>query len=205
MLYVTHGEYGYLETIQAFFLEVTGKGLVLSSRDIEALLAWQADGASAATVCKGIERAIEARAERPRDIWSCRKWIEPLVETTRQRVTSATPAPQNSLSERLLAQIEEAGRTTEREAFKAAYRTAWTRVRAQQDALDWEALLELDTALSMAFLEALTHDEQMELDAVVGRDSSLAAMSQEAQQLHRTARTRKLLRERFGLLSLLDV
>ena len=51
MLYVTSGEYGYFETIQAFFLELTGKGLVLSSRDIETLKKWADQGASAATVC----------------------------------------------------------------------------------------------------------------------------------------------------------
>lgn len=202
MLYVT-SEYGYFETIQAFFLELTGKGLVLSSRDVEALAAWQAQGATAATICKGIERAVAAKGSRPRDIWACRAWIEPLVAISRSRtveITDALESPSN-----VLTSIEEAGRAADREAFKQAYRDAWLRLRTQETSHTWEALMEADAALVAAFLAALSDEEQLSLNRTILGDASLIGMTAEARERHIAARTRRLLKDRFGLVSPLDV
>jgi hypothetical protein len=203
MLYVT-SEYGYFETVQAYFLELTGKGLVLSSRDIEALSAWQAQGATAATICKGIERAVAAKASKPRDIWACRAWIEPLVEISRARAVES-PASEDSSSSEVLTSIEEAGRAADREAFKQAYREAWLRLRSQEVGRSWETLVEVDAALVSAFLAALNEDEQKALHRTILADPSLVGMTAEARERHVAARTRRLLKERFGLVSPLDV
>src|SRR5690606_15768997 len=74
----------YLEAVQTYFLEMTGRGIVLSSRDHSLLLDWYAQGASIATVCQGIDRAV-AELRTPRDIWACRKQVEPFIERARHR------------------------------------------------------------------------------------------------------------------------
>ncbi len=208
MLYVTSGEYGYFETIQAFFLELTGKGLVLSSRDIETLKKWADQGASAATVCVGIERAIDALAEKPRDIWACRAWIEPLVAVARTRaVESEIEAEDNEVDPQLeaLQKIEEAGRAAERAAFKQAYRDAWSRVRAAEQQALWETLILTDSALVQAFLAALSDEERLMVQKTVLADPGLAGMSGDAREHHTNAKTRRILQEQFGMVSPLDV
>lgn len=207
MLYVTSGEYGYFETIQAFFLELTGKGIVLSSRDIEALSKWNEQGATAATICVGIERAVEALAEKPRDIWACRAWIEPLVAVARTKKVESDvqeieeEAPQTQA----LRVIEEAGRAAERAAFKQAYREAWSRIRAAEEQALWEALVLTDSALVSAFLAALSDEEKEIVQKTVMSDPGLVGMSADAREHHMTAKTRRILKEKFGLVSPLDV
>jgi hypothetical protein len=208
MLYVTSGEYGYFETIQAFFLELTGKGLVLSSRDIETLTKWAEQGASAATVCVGIERAIDALAEKPRDIWACRAWIQPLVAVARTRaVESAIETENKDVDPQLeaLQKIEEAGRAVERAAFKQAYRDAWSRVRAAEQQALWETLILTDSALVQAFLAALSEEERLLVQKTVLADPGLAGMSGDAREHHTNAKTRRILQEKYGMVSPLDV
>ncbi|MEZ4458675.1 MAG: hypothetical protein R3E66_02895 [bacterium] len=208
MLYVTSDEYGYFETIQAFFLEMTGKGLVLSSRDVEALIKWRDEGATAATICKGIERAIEARAEKPRDIWACRKWIEPLVAVARSHAAGShdpDDAVDESPQTRVLDSIEAAGRAAQRDAFKQAYRQAWAQIRATEEVALWEALLEADRALVAAFLLALSDEERKTMQDQILADPSLRSMSAAAKESHIEARTKKALKAHYGLVSPLDV
>jgi len=207
MLYVTSGEYGYFETIQAFFLELTGKGLVLSSRDIETLKKWADQGASAATVCVGIERAIDALAEKPRDIWACRAWIEPLVAVARTRAVESEIESENQVDPQLeaLQKIEEAGRAAERAAFKQAYRDAWSRVRAAEQQALWETLILTDSALVQAFLAALSEEERLAVQKTVLADPGLAGMSGDAREHHTTAKTRRILQEQYGMVAPLDV
>lgn len=206
MLYVT-SEYGYYETVQAFFLELTGKGIVLSSRDIETLTKWNEQGATAATVCVGIERAVEALAEKPRDIWACRAWIEPLVAVARTRkVESEIEADEQEDPQiQALRIIEDAGRAADREAFKQAYRDAWSRIRAVEEQALWEALILTDSTLVSAFLAALSDEEREVLQNTVLSDPGLVGMSANAREHHMTAKTRRILKEKFGLVSPLDV
>ncbi len=207
MLYVTSGEYGYFETIQAFFLELTGKGIALSSRDIEALSKWAKQGATAATICVGIERAVDALAEKPRDIWACRAWIEPLVAVARTRkVESEVEEVEEEAPQiQALRIIEDAGRAADREAFKQAYRDAWSRIRAVEEQALWEALILTDSALVSAFLAALSDEEREVVQNTVLADPGLVGMSPDAREHHVTAKTRRILKERFGLVSPLDV
>ena len=208
ILYVTSDEYGYFETDQAFFLELTGKGLVLSSRDVEALIKWRDEGATAATICKGIERAIEARAQKPRDIWACRKWIEPLVAVARSHAAGSHDlheTQQESAQARVLETIEAAGRAAQRDAFKQAYRDAWAQIRACEEIALWEALLEADRALVTAFLLALSDDERKAMLDQILADPSLRSMSVAAKESHIEARTKKVLKAHYGLVSPLDV
>lgn len=207
MLYVTSGEYGYFETIQAFFLELTGKGIVLSSRDIETLSKWSDQGATAATVCVGIERAVDALAEKPRNIWACRAWIEPLVAVARTRKVESDvePVEEEAPQIQALRIIEDAGRAADREAFKQAYRDAWSRIRAVEEQALWEALILTDSALVSAFLAALSDEEREVVNNTVLADPGLVGMSADAREHHVTAKTRRILKEKFGLVSPLDV
>lgn len=202
MLYVTSDEYGYFETIQAFFLEMTGKGLVLSSRDIDALLKWQQAGATAATVCTGIARAIEAKAKKPRDIWACRKWIEPLVMTARSKAVDVTVGSQpNSVVET----IETAAEHADRDAFRQAYRDAANRLRAAEAHDMWDAMVSADATLVQAFLNALSNEELALMNSRINDDPTLSAMSPEARAQHLRARTKRMLKDLYGLVSPVDL
>ena len=72
----SNDEMDFSELIQSYFLKRTGKGLIFSSRDLDLLLEWEATGCSAATICKGIDAAVERANRTPRDLFACRKYVE---------------------------------------------------------------------------------------------------------------------------------
>lgn len=78
---------GYFDTIQMFFLELTGRAVMFSGRDMELLCRWRDQGATAAIVCRGIEEAVRSMAEDepPRGVRSCQGWIERELENARER------------------------------------------------------------------------------------------------------------------------
>ena len=155
----------------------------------------------------GIERAIDALAEKPRDIWACRAWIEPLVAVARTRAVESEIESENQVDPQLeaLQKIEEAGRAAERAAFKQAYRDAWSRVRAAEQQALWETLILTDSALVQAFLAALSEEERLAVQKTVLADPGLAGMSGDAREHHTTAKTRRILQEQYGMVSPLDV
>lgn len=70
----------YFDAVQDYFLERTGRGLILSSRDLELLLGWFQSGASAAVVCQGIDEAVEVLGQAPRDLHACKKFVQERVD-----------------------------------------------------------------------------------------------------------------------------
>lgn len=204
---------GYFDTIQAFFLELTGRGMTLSGRDVELLLRWRDQGASAAAVCRGIDQAVSSMGERPRDIWACRYHIEPLVEQARKSAAGTnarneTPRVDSyakTVLEEAIDTIERCGEACEREELKAVYRKAWKRLQEidPDDALGDIAALEDEIARE--FYEALDSSEKTAVDSEIraAHAAYLKNMSSSAREQHVRAHRKRILGERYGLPSLL--
>lgn len=80
---------GYFDTIQFYFLEVTGKGIMFSGRDMELLRQWRDEGATATVICRGIKEAISNMDDDdpPRGVYACQGWIEAEIERAREMAT----------------------------------------------------------------------------------------------------------------------
>jgi hypothetical protein len=81
---------GYFDTIQFYFLEVTGTGFMFSGRDLELLSRWRDEGATATVICRGIKEAVASMDDDddpPRGIWPCQGWIESEIERAREMAT----------------------------------------------------------------------------------------------------------------------
>ncbi|QDG52433.1 hypothetical protein FIV42_17305 [Persicimonas caeni] len=81
----------FFDTIQVYFLEVTGRGIMFGGRDLELLSQWRDEGASAKVICRGIKEAIDSMGEEdpPRNIYACRGHIEAAIESARDRSAGA--------------------------------------------------------------------------------------------------------------------
>ena len=125
---------GYFDTVQICFMELTGRSVMLSGRDLEKLVEWREQGAPARAICKGLKSAVEAMPEDdpPRDVYACRDWITPYVEQARERQVGGHEASGEQTSEqesgeqdepsgvfsRALDKIERAGRRADREGVR---------------------------------------------------------------------------------------
>ncbi len=202
----------FLETVQVYFLEVTGRGVVLGSRDAELLQTWRAEGATAAVVCQGIDDAIRARGELPRSIAGCRKWIEPRVEAARAMRTGGHESsevdggqsPRRDWVSEVLERVEAAGQAEGRESFREAYRAAYRALRDGVESQDEFAqlVLSVDGDLGAAFWEALSDAERREIDDEIESSPQLAAMGEAARAAFIDARRRRELERRHGLITL---
>lgn len=198
---------GYIDTVQAYFLELTGRGAILSGRDVELLMGWRAAGATIAIICRGIELAVQGKAERPRDIWACRWHIEPLIENStllavgRHEEPLDPEGPQQST----LSRIQKAGEAADRDAFRDAYRDAWKRVKQLENTDSFEDLVAVDNHLLDTFWDALTRVERAQLEELIAAElTTLKSISKDARQQHIDARRRHFLKREFGLVSVLD-
>ncbi|MFP4599915.1 MAG: hypothetical protein ACLFVJ_16775 [Persicimonas sp.] len=223
---------GYFETIQMYFLEVTGRGIMFTGRDLEALSRWRAEGASTKTVCLGIEQAVASMPDDdpPRDIFACRAWVEAQLDGARERSTGEhadvgkperPPAEQAnhtenaddgtaSLFDEALSNIERAGRDCDDERRRQVYRNAWRDVRelVEDSSVDdpFAELAAIEDALVDAYFRALDRAEQDRIEDAISEQNraDLAIMSPEARQEHLAARRRRLLIQEYGLAPLID-
>src|SRR5690554_390547 len=154
---------GFFDTIQVYFLELTGRGVMFSGRDMELLCRWRDEGASAAIICRGIKEAALSMsdAQPPRGVRWCQGWIEREIANARERASGGraddvappgaetralevAPArqeapedspsnPHDALLKNALARIESAGQACTDDAPRGAYRDAWRSTRALLD------------------------------------------------------------------------
>lgn len=218
----------FFDIIQAYFTRLTGRFMMFSGRDMELLQGWRDQGATAASICRGIREAVlHMEQERPpRSLYNCRDFITPYVERARSRRVGErarvidVPAeqaarqgrvrPRQSAAARALETIERAGARCQREEVRELYRRAWYQVRALADELDidrlYSALLDLEESLAEEYLETLTPRQRERLEArLVDEARALSArMSEEAWRSHLAARRRYLLTREHGLVALLE-
>ncbi len=200
---------GYFDAIQAYFLELTGRGAVLSGRDVRLLVDWRDRGADVAQICKGLEQAVRELHQPPRDIFACRYYVEDEVPKP-AAIPKAEPVvitDDDDLKTETLSRIEAAGKKADREAFKEAYRDCWRRVSELNAAEDIiPELLDIEDLLLDAYWAGLKLAEQRKvLEQIQTEIESFRSMSDAARAQHELARRRKLLQEHYELLPLLDL
>lgn len=226
---------GYFETIQLYFTELTRRSMFLSGRDLELLDDWRDRGASASAICKGLRDAVEAMPDDdpPRDVYACRRYIEPYVERAAERsvgghggeaspesgggsggepprtASGATTGSQD-LVERALERIERAGRRTDDPDLTQLYRDAWRAVRELFGTDDvgerFEELAAVEEALVENYLRVLDREERERIEERIaeGDEALLERMSPDARRQHLRARRRKVLMREYDLISLID-
>ncbi len=209
---------GFYDTIQVYFMELTGRAIMFSGRDLELLSRWRDEGASAAVVCRGLREAVEALGEKelPRDIYNCRKFIEPQVAMARSKAVGANESSEISGEDvgdeddgifgGVLRNIAEAGQAAEAESVKELYRDAYRRVRALEvdcgfGTAAFEALAQVERSLADGFFERLEAGERARIEERIAEESGglVGQMSAEAREEHLRARRRLMLVREYGL------
>jgi hypothetical protein len=224
MSFVPDNDLGYLDTIQVFFVELTQRSIMFSGRDLKLLEEWRERGATARDVCRGLQDAATAMPsdDPPRNIWSCRKWVEPHVERARSRgagghqddrdgdsTEDSEDSKSGGLVQQALERIEEAGRQTDDEDVRQVYRSAWSRVRAlseSDDSSPYEELANIEEDLVEAYFETLDDERRAEIDRRIEQEAvaHLDRMTEKARREHVTARKRRILIDQEDLAPLLE-
>ncbi|MEC9398310.1 MAG: hypothetical protein VX475_11850 [Myxococcota bacterium] len=223
---------GFHDIIQAYWVRLTGKFVMFSGRDMALLEDWRSQGATAASVCRGIRDAVMwmHQQDPPRDLYNCRTYIEPHVERARSRTilgaegvsvldtARASEKPRVAAGarrhpparERALDISERAGASCKRDELRTIYRHAWYHVRGLGADLDldeqYRALLELEEMIAEQFFELLPEPvrKKIEIEIVQEATSLGLRMSEDGWVHHIAARRRFLLARDHGLISLLD-
>lgn len=204
----------YFAAVQDYFLERTGRGLVLSSRDLELLMEWLDSGASAAIVCQAIDDAIDRLEKLPRDIYSCRKYMESRLSQLPTRSLRAPQpvrrAPQPSMDETpsLLQKLQAARESARRLEFRDVYARLYPMI-AEAIAGGADPLVvayQYDDQLVDEAFAALGSDERRKIDLEIeGRfGAHLAMMPPEGREDTLRASRRDILQTRFGLIPLVE-
>jgi hypothetical protein len=199
----------FIDQVQAFFLERTQKGIVLSSRDVALLYGWRAQGATVTAVCLGIEDAIGAMMRPPRDLHACRKYVDKRVGNLEGLGSSgqeeqAPRAESGGCVERAQVRIERVREQVERPGFRAAYERvaiALTECRALSDGDALGEIVRLEETLFEELFAALSTEERDGLDSCVqdSQRAELDRMSAAARGEHMQSWRRRILLERYGL------
>ncbi|MFN3198449.1 MAG: DnaD domain protein [Bradymonadia bacterium] len=86
----------YIHAIERAFLEQSGKGLMLSARDLEMIQRWARAGLPAEVVIQGIERAFDHRKKTKsiRGLESVLKSVDAVAQAWRARQVGSRPTPQ---------------------------------------------------------------------------------------------------------------
>lgn len=195
MSYLPPGQAGFFETVQVFFMEVTGRGALFSAQDQSLLERWFAEGRSAQLICRGIQEAVAARGEDeppPRSLQVCEVFVDREWERNKEqqvgrhqdsgivqieRVPSPESGPARAVQESAAEVLEEddlytqAARAIER-AGVAAEDERWREAYRQ----GWRALKRLNQGEGGFSLEEIQALDEALVDAY------FAALYQEEQQ-----------------------
>ncbi len=236
MSYLPGQQAGYFEAIQVYFTELTERVSIFGARDRALLERWREEGRSAQVVCRGIREAVVDRDSDqapPRSLRQCEYFIDRQWERLRERCAGVNQAPEEIREEEtateesgeedrgdggakggivahLRCAIEEAGRATDEERWREAYRQAWRamdRIQRERDHFSFAEAEAVDRALVDAYLEALGEEERRAIeDSMLSSNGGmLEAMSPAAKREHLRIKTKQAIVERFGVLDIIDV
>lgn len=173
----------FFASVQEYFLERTGRGLTLSSRDIELVIAWRREGATVADVCRAIDEAVQRLQKGPRDLYALRRFVDarlkeemghaPVFEESAFE-ESAHPNAARRVAERTvwedaLDQLQQAHNAATRAEVAHCLEAARARITAAQsdDLEPWGALAEVDDFVIRDLFARLTEDERRLIDLEV--------------------------------------
>lgn len=209
----------YFESIQKYFLERTGKGLMLSSRDLELLIGWRQSGASAHVVCRGIDEAVASLQSAPRDLHAVKRYVEPrLSEPTSAAPVFESPRADEGASDGpaesrdpwviALTTLSQARDHSGRPELIASFMEVTRRIQEARAAHTepWTALYELDDFLVTDAFARLGEDERRMIDLEIeGRHGArLAVMDEQTRQQTMLESRRRAMRDRWQLPSLTE-
>lgn len=211
----------YFDTIQSYFHERTGRGLVLSSRDLELLIGWKRGGATANVICRALDEAIDRLQAPPRDLHAIRRFVDqrlqedaPAAPIFASRVLMGPDGVEpNSIDEadpweQTRQRLRQACTTAARPEVAASYDELARRVEEARrtDADPWSILPDLDDWLVEDVFARLGEDERRLIDLEIeGRHGAhLAVMNEEARQQTLRESRRRALQNRLGLITLVE-
>lgn len=202
----------FFESVQAYFLDRTGRGLMLSSRDIELVMAWRSDGATVALVCRAIDEATERLAKTPRDLYALRRFVDERLRESAPaaplfveapRPTSEPTAPWDDAH----AMVSSALTTSDRPEVVGALQLVAQRIDAAktQDLEPWSTLAELDDLLVNELFSRLSEDERrlIDLEIEANHGAMLSMLDAPARAAAMLEGRRATLTTRYGLPTLL--
>lgn len=210
----------FSEVVQSYFLERTGKGLIFSSRDLDLLMKWENTGSSPATICKGIDMAVERARKTPRDLFSCKSYVEetigkssPLTKTkptktkptknkpTKNKISTQSHVEESSLNpikenENALQILKHAEKQSSYTYFESLYRHA---IQTLESEKELDLFLFEKTFFNNAF-SALPESEKQRIDIEIKTrlHSVLRTMSEKAKNGTLAAKRRTVLEKMLG-------
>lgn|GEM_PF-1241021 len=218
----------YLRAIERRFLEMRGRGLMLSPRDVLLVDTWRERGVPIRVVLAALEEGAERFADAhppgtplPSSLAYFAGHIDRAVHDREELVveqasrgaaaSAAGTTPKSLLKpearQALQNLIAEAGRRQPTESAKEALRYAWRRlVQPSTDEALWELTAIIDRDL--VDMLAATLDDASELEAAVEQAVKQAgggAMSAQAQHDVARAEKERWVRQRFGVRDLMEV
>lgn len=234
MSYLPPQQAGYFEAIQVYFTELTERVSLFGARDRALLERWHQEGRSAQVVCRGIREAVVGRDPEdkpPRSLVQCEPFVDRQWERVQQRAVGAHESitdheagdgsgdedEASSVEEQaggMIAElrqiIEEAGRGTDEERWRQAYRQAWRtmdRLQKEADHFSFAEAEAVDKALVEAYFDALRDEERRAIEDSLAELNSglLDSMSPAARREHLHIKTKQAVIERFGLVDIVDL
>ena len=218
----------YLKQVEAAFVRLRGRGLMLSPKDVALVERWRSSGIPVHLVLRALEEAVteyvnrhpassalpstlayfERRIDDAATLWRGRMldW-EQAEEAVEGSSKDATMKDQFAV---LLLAIETSGQRCAHEGIRDALRRAWRALNEAQDAgqqSPWELAGILDEHLIQWVLEGVEVSvrEDLEQQAEAHVVSRGATMSAEARRNRLNYQLARLVRERWGLPELVEV
>ena len=224
MSYLPSTEAGFYEAIQVYFTEITGRAALFGARDQVLLKAWKEEGRPAQVVCRGIREAAASLGENKqlRSLAQCESHVDDQWERAREQKVGAhgasspeskeetQPTPsRGGLFEEAREAIEKAGKKTDEDRWREAYRRAWRVMKTLKDErgrFSFDEVEAVDQALVQAYLEALNEEEQQVIESALASVSAglVQGMSPVARREHLHIRRKRVLIREYGLLDLIE-
>lgn len=188
-----------------YFIDLVGKGLTLSSRDLDLVRSWETAGIPAGLICRALRTAAANHREHRRfRLADC----ETLVQRLAHNVSTADvgqPTQQRQKWTRavLLKRLAQVGASAQNEILKETYRRLYRQVLTLDDgALTVDDVASLDERAVSALLVQLPKAQRRAIEkaAMLDARSSLdASTSQAAQQRFEKAKIEQNVCETFAL------
>ena len=216
----------YLRIIERRFLELRGRGLMLSPRDVMLVESWR----QREIPTRVILGALEDGARR---FWDGRPHGTPLPaslayfaphidDATRQRQqllveggssprgqTSQPQTTRQAARDALLACVEASGRRQEVESARQVLRKAWRRLaQASSDEAWWELVMDVDGELVQSLEATLDEDQRLVLEDAIEQAiqrAGGAAMGDEGRRDVGEAERERWVRDHFQIRDLMEV
>ncbi len=124
--------------------------------------------------------------------------------------TQRQSSERSGLYEQVRRAVEEAGKGTQEERFRQAYRSAWRRLQQvgeESARFGYREVDVVDRALVEAYLDALHDEERRAIEESVAKVSAglVQGMSSAARDEHLRIKRKQALVERFGLVDVVEV